>query len=302
MMRCTLVAVLFLAATALAQDMPLSQVLIPGEGWRAVEPKLTVACITTDGEGNLLLGTKGGEIVRLTNKGPHEIAKARRLTAMAWSRDGDLLTVEDDTLYRRAMGKPAKKLADGVAQVAVSPKGEVYYSSGYEIVESPESPDEFVHRLSIYRLGSVLPIAEVFQSNGALAFWPDGGTVVISDVGEGRLFTYRVGKDGTLDAQEGYYGLLPARRPSQASVGGLTLDTDGRLYAATELGVQVFDPTGRMCGVILPPARKPVTALAFAGPARDHLYVVCDGKLYVRKTKVKGFVATAKKPGPKGPG
>jgi len=25
------------------------------------------------------------------------------------------------------------------------------------------------------------------------------------------------------------------------------------------------------------------------------LYVVCDGKLYVRKTKVKGFVATAKK-------
>ena len=43
------------------------------------------------------------------------------------------------------------------------------------------------------------------------------------------------------------------------------LDTrrrDGRIYAATEIGVQVFDPTGRLCGVLTPARAAPRSAYA----------------------------------------
>ena len=123
---------------------------------------------------------------------------------------------------------------------------------------------------------------------GGFAFWRDGGTLVMGDAEKDRLVTYRIGKT-KLDAAEGYYALRT--RPREPSgVKALAVETADRLYAATALGVQVFDPTGRLCGVIEPPRHAPVTALAFAGPALDQLYVICDGKLFSRKTKAKGFV------------
>jgi len=78
---------------------------------------------------------------------------------------------------------------------------------------------------------------------GAFAFWKDGGTLVVGDEDGDKLYAYRVGKDGGLDAKEGYY-TLRRRDREPSGVKALTLDTDGRLYAATALGVQVFDPTG----------------------------------------------------------
>jgi enterochelin esterase family protein len=69
----------------------------------------------------------------------------------------------------------------------------------------------------------------------------------------------------------------------------LTADSAGRIYAATELGVQVFDPTGRLCGVISKPAKGQLSYLAFGEEDRGLLFAVCDGKIYIRKTKASGI-------------
>ena len=73
-----------------------------------------------------------------------------------------------------------------------------------------------------------------------------------------------------------------------AGTAALTMDRDGRLYAATRMGVQVLDRNGRV-RAILPLAAGAVTALAFGGADFSTLYVSCvDGKLYRRKLKVVG--------------
>jgi enterochelin esterase family protein len=65
----------------------------------------------------------------------------------------------------------------------------------------------------------------------------------------------------------------------------LTIDRDGRVYAATPEGVQVFDPTGRLCGVLLPPERAPVTDVWLGD---DKLFVTCGDKEFKRKLNTRG--------------
>jgi hypothetical protein len=53
-------------------------------------------------------------------------------------------------------------------------------------------------------------------------------------------------------------------------VGGLAADKDGRIYAATKIGVQVFDPAGRLCSVLTPAAPGEPECLAFEGDQLTH--------------------------------
>jgi hypothetical protein len=72
---------------------------------------------------------------------------------------------------------------------------------------------------------------------------------------------------------------------------GMTSDTLGRFYVTTALGVQVFDPTGRLCGVLTrPQPDKPLTSCVLSGPNRAYLYVTNGDKIFRRKTRAKGVL------------
>jgi sugar lactone lactonase YvrE len=64
----------------------------------------------------------------------------------------------------------------------------------------------------------------------------------------------------------------------------MAFDTQGNLYVATPMGVQVADHNGRVRAILSLPAGG-VDALAFSG---QYLYVRCGQKLYVRKMKAIG--------------
>ena len=71
----------------------------------------------------------------------------------------------------------------------------------------------------------------------------------------------------------------------------MTSDTLGRYYVASALGVQVFDPTGRLCGVLpKPQPGKPLTSCGFAGANREYLYVTNGDKIFRRKVQAVGNV------------
>ena len=86
----------------------------------------------------------------------------------------------------------------------------------------------------------------------------------------------RFGADGAL---------RPRRGENTVEVTSLTTDKDGRIYAATEIGVQVFDPTGRLCGVLTPAAPGKPERLAFDG---DKLTLWIGNTKYARKLNTTG--------------
>ncbi len=91
---------------------------------------------------------------------------------------------------------------------------------------------------------------------------------------------------GAVNFRAARYAPLRTRRGESAiTVTGLATDKDGRIYAATDLGVQVFDPTGRLCGALTPAAEGKPEHLAFEGDKLTHW--IGDTK-YARKLNTTG--------------
>jgi len=281
--------VLVAVSAAAGQDMPLTQVLLPGEGWRPAGVECSSAAgLAGDGRGNVFVADPDGrQVWRIDKDG-----KASPFTKTQGTVHG-LAVAADGRLF--AAGPEAERVlvydADGkevarhnglaAADLAVTKTGECYCAV----------PDE----KAVYVLGAdgqKRKVAGDFVLPGALALWNDGGTLVVADAGDKVLYAFRVQKNGDLDARERYY---PFRvRPKQPSDNaGLTLDSAGRAYATSREGVQVFDPTGRLSGVLVAPERAPLAGVAFGGADLDRLYVACGGKVYVRKTLAKGVAGKA---------
>jgi enterochelin esterase-like enzyme/sugar lactone lactonase YvrE len=67
------------------------------------------------------------------------------------------------------------------------------------------------------------------------------------------------------------------------------VDTDGRLYVATSLGVQVCDQAGRVNFII--PTPPHLHNMCFGGKDLSELFIACGDKIYKRQTKVHGIVS-----------
>ena len=68
----------------------------------------------------------------------------------------------------------------------------------------------------------------------------------------------------------------------------MAVDADGRVYIATNLGVQVFDQIGKCHAIIPPPHTRGTSNVEFGGANLDELWITIGDKVFKRKTKVKG--------------
>jgi enterochelin esterase family protein len=69
---------------------------------------------------------------------------------------------------------------------------------------------------------------------------------------------------------------------------GMAVDKAGRYYVTSELGVQIFDPTGRPCGVLPKVDRdQPLTTCMLAGSDHSTLYIAHGKRIYRRKVTVE---------------
>jgi len=109
------------------------------------------------------------------------------------------------------------------------------------------------------------------------------------------LVAFDVQDDGTLRNKRNfakYEGVL--RTPQRVTSGGdgLAIDSEGRIYACTRIGIQVFSPQGQHLGTI--PLSRPPQNMAFAGSDKKTLYVVGRGAAYKIQMSSQGFLGRAK--------
>jgi hypothetical protein len=118
------------------------------------------------------------------------------------------------------------------------------------------------------------------------AFSPDGSVVYYAMLANTSITAAQVYPDKDAP-HRGANSYCPLRLKQGTKEGGCTalcVDNDGRLYAATPVGVQVFDPTGRLCGVMVSPPLK-VDYISFQG---DMLTLWVGEQKYARKLNTQG--------------
>jgi enterochelin esterase family protein len=75
---------------------------------------------------------------------------------------------------------------------------------------------------------------------------------------------------------------------------GMAVDQEGRPFITSNVGIQMFDATGRLSGVIAKPSNKDCVSVAFAGSDRSWLYACASDKVFRRKTLTHGFYLPGK--------
>jgi len=79
--------------------------------------------------------------------------------------------------------------------------------------------------------------------------------------------------DGSLINGRPFYRLETSSENSETDAGGMVFDSEGFLYVATNIGVQVCDRQGRVTAVIGAPGESVSAVLSSAGPGLPWLYV-----------------------------
>ncbi len=124
-----------------------------------------------------------------------------------------------------------------------------------------------------------------FAKPSGLTFSPDGGTLFVADAGGTFIWAFRMANSEPHSGSP-YAPLRLGQGKMTSDATGLATDKDGRIYAATPIGVQVFDPTGRLCGVVRSPAPGTIEHMHFED---DRLTLWIGEVKYTRKLKTRGL-------------
>jgi gluconolactonase len=143
--------------------------------------------------------------------------------------------------------------------------------------------DPRVDRLSV--------VADSFDKPNGLAFSPDECVLYITDSGanqeEGSFYVGRPHHIMAFDVEDGRY-LRAARLFAVTSRGfpdGIKADVEGRIYASSFRGVDVFEPTGDLIGEIVLPG---AVNFAFGGPDNNILFITTDTAVWAAVLDTKG--------------
>ena len=277
-------------AQNLAGDEALSKVLIDGEGWQMLAENLGFtdgACADADGNFYFFDLGKGVGIQKISAEGKVStfIDATPKCSGLKFGPDGRLYACTQGPKKQVvAIEVPSGKitvLADNVQpnDLVVSRKGYAYFT------ETGKGQVTIVDAKGTLRVG-----ATGINAPNGISLSPDQGTLIVSEYKGTNVWAYRVNADGSLDAGARYMELrTPVGKPDSGGDGSTT-DAAGHYYVTSHLGIQMFDSTGRMGGIIAKPTIKGCVSVAFAGPNLEYLYACASDKVFRRKLKVKGVL------------
>jgi gluconolactonase len=191
-------------------------------------------------------------------------------------------------------GKPFGRPND----LVVDKKGGVYFTEPGPNAQPGTTPTAPPLAPAVYYIppgGRAIKIADGIERPNGIQLSRDEKTLYVNNTNGEFLLAFDIQPDGTVRNRRNfakYEGVT--RNPDGVSSGadGLAIDSQGRVYAATSTGVQVFSPQGRHLGTI-PLSRAPQN-LAFAGPGKKTLYVVGRGAAFKIPMLAEGFKDRAK--------
>jgi gluconolactonase len=294
MKKLTLFATALIAALCVStysEENKLSDILIDGEDWQLVGEGYGFAdgsC--ADAAGNVYFSDMPKGIIykidSASGKVEPFIENVPKISGMKWAPDGRLICCQNGAKKIVAFDSEKKLsvLAENISvnDLIVSKTGNVYFTGVAGKV------------MRIDPKGQVTEGAKDLGSPNGISLSPDQKTLAVSDYKGVNVFTLKVADDGSLSDKAAPMTMktpTPAEgKPAVSGGDGMTTDVSGRYFVTSHLGIQVFQASGMLLGIIERPQAKPAVNVAFGGPDMSVLFVCNADKVFKRKTKTKGMV------------
>ncbi len=161
-------------------------------------------------------------------------------------------------------------------------------------VTIPRAPAVFYIRPD----SKVIKIADGIARPNGVILSPDEKTLYVADTLGEAVIAFDVQPDGGVSNRRDFAKLAGVTKEAtsacRSGADGLAVDEAGRLFVATQVGVQVFSPQGRALGTIPIGVTGGPQNLAFAGADKKTLYVVGRGSMWKIATQTQGPKGRAK--------
>ena len=239
-------------------DQPRNQI------WKyAIDGKLSLYMDST-GRSNGLYFDKNGNLLACADK------------------NNELWSISPDKRVRILLKAPAGLAFNGPNDLRIDPKGGIYftdpyYQRDYWLRKQAELPYQGVYYLANKKSKAVLVDSMMVRPNGIVGT-ADGKIVYVADIGAGKTYRYRVGKQGKLTDKTLFV---------EQGSDGMTLDEKGNLYISGN-GVTVYNPAGKQVQFIPVPS-KWVGNLCFGGARRNILFITASESVYTIPMLVRGI-------------
>ena len=264
------------------------QVLIPGEDWQLVSSGHRNA------DGPAVSASGEMFFTDPANNRIHKVGLDGKVSVFAENTNGasGLMFGPDGRLYAGAsrsrqivaydVSGKLHVVADGAAanDLAVNVKGDLYFT------DSANKKVWFVPKGGKPRV-----VDEGIDFPNGVLFSPDQTLLYVADYNAQLSWAFQIQPDGSLVHKQKYFYVHMPDAAIRSGADGMAVDSEGRVYIATTLGVQMFDQIGKCHAIIPPPQVGSFTNVEFGGPDLDEMYVTNGDKVFKRKTRAKGLVS-----------
>ena len=280
-------------------DDALVKILPPSGGWELVMDGLgftDAAC--SDAEGNFYFSDLGdSKLYKVGADGKASVwfQGNPKISGMKFGPDGRLYGASQGSLGGPRDEKktivaidPAAKQVTVIA-TDVAPNDLVVSKAGWIYFTDTGAGQVIMCPTKTQKLPRPRVAAGGINKPNGIGLSPDGKFLFVSEYGGTNVWSFVLNEDGTLWAGERYMELRALTNQSDSGGDGLTVDQEGRPFVTSHVGIQMFDATGRLGGVITKPSDKACVSVTFAGPDRSWLYACASDKVFRRKTLTHGF-------------
>ncbi len=205
---------------------------------------------------------------------------------LACQMDGRLASIDLETkaIHVIAEGHEGKRF-NAPNDLVIDRSGGVYFTDPrFRAPEPwPQGKEAVYYRTAD---GKVTRLLDNLPAPNGVILSVDEKTLYVIPTGQKEMMAYPVESPGKLGQGRVFCTLQQPEGRDNTGGDGLTIDTQGNLYITSVLGVQVFNPQGKMLGLIRFP-EQPSNA-TFGGKDRKTLYVTARTSLYAVPMQAQG--------------
>lgn len=284
-----------------------TQIELIKEGFNGTEGPVTLP------DGSLIFTeTVAERVTRIAPDGSTSVfvERSNGANGLGFTANGDLYAVQVLKPRVGIIFPPAKArtLADNFEgapfgrpnDLVVDSQGNVYFTDSGVNAPATNQPVPLVApaKPAVYRISArgelKRLLADIERPNG-IQLSPDEKVLYVANTNGEHLLAYDLARDGSLGPRRQFARLEGWQKTDtggSSGADGLAVDEAGRVYVATNKGIEVFSNQGEALGTIALP-KKPQN-LAFAGADKKTLYVVGRGAAYRLPVLTAGYAGRAK--------